>query len=212
MRKRTRYNATAEMVSTRPIAHARNKVDAAYMPLLCLLLGLGIVFALVCFGVRLRVAAGVGTLFFVVPIAATIVISLIPQVERVTRKDLNRDGVIGEPVERSTETQPSIIQTNNRVVGTPVVDQDTHDVSDPNRAYALDLAEFVQHGDVIGFTEAAWKGYTFQSGTKMTQPKYRDIKKTLIDAGILTGGGRGQAVALADNLTMGEAVRRIFHS
>ncbi len=200
----------------RPVSRKRGLDELWFVPSLCAVVWLAILIIVQGLGMRLRLAIVTATCAGVVPVIVLIVALLVkefmPEIETWTRMDLNRDGVIGDP-RKQQPAEPTVIQTNNKVKGTPIADQDvyTTDVSDPGRRFSFDLVEFIQHGEIIGYTEGAWLNYTFQTGTKMNQSRYRKIRKTLVDVGILVSSGRRKPVVLADNLMTDEAMRRIFH-
>ncbi len=213
-RRRTNKKRGKVVERRRPAPRKRDFNELWFLPLLCAIVAIATLVIVQGLGMRLRLAIVTATCSGVLPvvvlIGALLVKEFMPEIETVTRLDLNRDGVIGDPNKATTEATPPVIQANTPVRGVPVAEQTTHDVSNAGRRHAMDLVEVIQRGQMIGYKQKAWLGQTLNSGNKVSQPVFAQIVKELKAAKILVGG-RGQETKLAANLTADEALRMIFH-
>jgi hypothetical protein len=173
----------------------------------------GVVLALVMMDgrwVRWMAVAGVGVgvvLWFVLMLESRRLLWL---AERVTGRDLDGDGHTGRPEKAS---KPILLRVRNRVrlwrsgkpVEVPVMVHE--DIRDPNRALALDLAEFLAKGAQRGFGIRDWKeDNVLSTGTEVTDPKWRELTGYLTEAGWLKKGNRGTQLVG----TLDEALKAIL--
>jgi len=143
------------------------------------------------------------------------------RLERITGRDLDGDGWVGEPEPQPRavdgppsrtrhqveDSRPIIVNTRASVTGQPVADNwPTLDVSSPNRRLARDWAEFLTIGANDGFAIREWTGRELSSGTQVTDPMWREWTATLKQAGILEVNGSGTRLAVP----LDNALRSIF--
>jgi hypothetical protein len=131
---------------------------------------------------------------------------LLWRLERITGKDLDNDNNIGKP------DPPVILRAYGEYKSahdTPALPElaITRDAFSPNRRLQQDLLEFVTLGDRDGFALRYWTGKTLSTGTRVSDPVWREWTAHLKNAGILSVDNSGTKLAIS----LDDALKSIIH-
>ncbi len=143
---------------------------------------------------------------------------LIYELEMATGRDLNKDGVIGDPA-KQPEADPPVFVDKGKASWSerdkikeelePRVNK-TAGSTRPNRDLANDLCEFLIEGQNRGYAFTKWQGRTLNTNKKVTRPYWDKLKAILLAGDLLVKGPKNTTV-LADDLDIDDAVRAIRH-